>query len=113
MKRERVLGHLVVDGLHALLGERTGVLDLLPALAVGPAMQDAARPEQLLEPRVLRIVGVFGLLFGVQVVEVAEELVEAVQGRQELVLVAQMVLAELSRLVAQRLKSSAMVGSSG
>ena len=44
------------------------------------------------------------LLLGIQVVEVAEELVEAVHGREELVLVAQMVLAELSGGIAQRLE---------
>ena len=43
------------------------------------------------------------LLFGIQVIQVAEELVEAVLGRQVLIAVAQMVLAELSGRVAQRL----------
>jgi len=46
------------------------------------------------------------------VVEVAEELVEAVHGREELVLVAQVVLAELSAGIASGLSSSAIVGSS-
>ena len=32
--RARV-GDLLVDGFHALLGQRAGVLDRLPALAVG------------------------------------------------------------------------------
>ena len=41
---------------------------------------------------------------GVQVVEEAEELVEAVVGRQEFVLVAEVVLAELAGGVAQRLQ---------
>ena len=45
-----------------------------------------------------------GLILGVQVVEVAEELVEAVNGRQEFVAVAEMVLAELSGRVALRLE---------
>jgi hypothetical protein len=44
------------------------------------------------------------LLFGVQVVEVAEELVEPVVGRQELVLVTEVVLAELAGGVAERLQ---------
>ena len=101
---QRVLRDLVVDGLHALLGQRPGVLDLLPALAVGPAMQHAPRPELLLELRILRIVGILGLLFGVEVIEVAEEFVEAVHRRQEFVLVAEMVLAELAGGVAQRLE---------
>ncbi len=45
-----------------------------------------------------------GLLLGVEVVQVAEELVEAVHGRQELVEVAEMVLAELPGRVAERLE---------
>jgi hypothetical protein len=48
--------------------------------------------------------GVLGILFGVQVVEVPEELVEAVRGRQELVAVPKMVLAELPGRVAHRLE---------
>ena len=101
---QRALRHLVVDGLHPLLGQRAGVLDLLSALAVGQAVQHAARPEVLLELRVLRVVRVLGLLLRVEVVEVAEELVEAVHGRQELVLVAEVVLAELAGRVAERLE---------
>ena len=54
--------------------------------------------------RVLRIVGIFGLFFGVQVIEVPVELVEAVNGRQELVAIAQVVLPELSRRVAEGLE---------
>ena len=53
---------------------------------------------------ILRIVLVLGLLLGVQVIEIAEELVEAVQRRQKLVLVAEMVLAELAGGVAERLE---------
>ena len=44
------------------------------------------------------------LILGVQVIEVAEELVEAVNGRQEFVAVAEMVLAELAGRVALRLE---------
>jgi hypothetical protein len=43
-------------------------------------------------------------VLGVQVVEVAEELVEAVYGRQELVAVAEMVLAELCGSITLRLE---------
>ena len=103
---------LVVDGLHALAGERAGVLDRLLAdsaearilggvVAVGgPAVQHAARAELLPELRVLRVVGILRLLLGVEVIEVAEELVEAVDRRQELVAVAEVVLAELAGRVA-------------
>jgi hypothetical protein len=58
-----------------------------------------------------RIVAVLGLLLGVEVVEVAEELVEAVVGRQVLVEVALVVLAELAGGVALRLEDVAMVTS--
>ena len=59
-------------------------------------------PKRSRKAGILGIVGVLGLLLGVQMVEVAEELVEAVVGGQELVLVAQVVLAELAGDVAQR-----------
>ena len=85
---------LVVDRLHALLGERAGILDgLLADLAearidrgvvlVGrPAPEHAARPELRTVGGVLRIVGQLRLFLGIEVVEVAEELVETVHGRQ-------------------------------
>ena len=71
-----------------------------------PAVQHAARAEPLLELREVlrRVVGVLRLLLGVEVIEVAEELVEAVHGRQELVAVAEVVLAELAGGVAERLE---------
>ena len=59
-------------------------------------------PYRLLEGRIFWIIRVLGLLLGVQVVQVAEELVEPVHGRQELVLVAEMVLPELARDVPER-----------
>ena len=67
-------------------------------------MDDAAGPEALAERRVLRVVLVLGLFLGVEVVEIAEELVEPVVGGQVLVAVAQVVLAELRRRVAERLE---------
>ena len=66
-------------------------------------MDDAARPDVLLEVRevLLRIVVVHLRLFlGVEVIEVAEELVEAVIGRQHVVEIAEVVLAELAGGVA-------------
>jgi len=92
---------LLVDGLHPLGVQRASALDLLRAVRLGPAVEHAARPETLLEPGVLRIVGVLRLLLGVEVVEVPEELIEAVRGGQELVAVAQVFLAELAGDVAQ------------
>ena len=61
-------------------------------------------PNFALELGVLRVVGVLRLLLGVEVVEVAEELVEPVDRRQELVAVAEVVLAELAGGVALRLE---------
>ena len=46
----------------------------------------------------------FGLVFGIQVIKVAEELVEAVHGRQEFVAVAEMVFAELPGRITLRLQ---------
>jgi len=94
----------LVDGFHALLRQGAGILDPLPAVAVRPAVQDPPRAEPLSERRVLRIVRVFRLFLGIQVVEVAEELIEAVHGGQELVPVAQMVLAELAGGITERLQ---------
>ena len=93
---ERVLEHLVVDRLHPLLRQRPRVLDPLAAdapvarvlgvvVVLGrPGVEDAARPEALVEAREVlrrRPVRRLRLLLGVEVVEVAEELVEAVDGR--------------------------------
>ena len=70
----------------------------------GLAVQHAARAELGAERRVLRVVRQFRLFLGVEVVEVAVELVEAVHGGQELVAVAQVVLAELAGGIALRLQ---------
>ena len=68
-------------------------------------MQHAARRACARVGRViLRPVGTFRLFFGVQMVEIAKELVEAMDGGQILVAVAQMVLAELAGRIAQRLQ---------
>ena len=89
---------LLVDGLHSLLRQRTRVLDPLCPVLLGPAVQHAARPEPLEVRRLLgcRVVDVLRLLLCVEVIQVPEELVESVVGRQHLVAVAEVVLAELS-----------------
>ena len=78
-------------------GSTVGIVDV-----GGRAMEHAPRPVLLLELGVLGVVIALRLLFGVQVVEIAEEFVEAVHGRQVLVVVAQVVLAELAGRVALR-----------
>ena len=90
----------VVDGLHALLAERAGVLDLLRAVRIGPAVDHAAGLVLLDQRGILEVVLVLELLLRVEVIERAEELVEPVRGRQRLVRVAQVVLAELRGHVA-------------
>ena len=109
------IDELVVTGLHALARQRSRVLDPLHAHAAParvllrivlvrrPALQHSTRTEALPEPLeavLFGVVRVLGLLLGVQVVEVSEELVEPVHCREELVLVPQVVLAELPCRVA-------------
>ena len=65
-------------------------------------MEHVARADLVLE--LWRVGGVRRVLHRVEVVEVAEELVEAVDGRQVLVAVAEVVLAELPGGVALRLE---------
>src|SRR4051794_17672700 len=74
---EGVFGYLIIDGFHALAGKGTGIFDLLPTLAIYPTMEYASGAEPLLEIRVLRIVWVFWLFLGIEVVEIAEELVKS------------------------------------
>ena len=94
--------HFFVDGFHALLRQRAGILDA----TVGEAVDHTAGSEFLLQRLAIgkheigRVVRMLRLLLGIQVVEIAEKLIEAVVGRQHLVEVAQVILAELSRGVA-------------
>jgi hypothetical protein len=91
----------VIDGLHPLGGQRAGILDP----AVREAVQYAARIVGLEEHRiVLWPIRTFGLFFGIEMIEVAEELVEAMIGRQILVPIAEVVLAELGGRIAEGLE---------
>src|SRR5262249_14829446 len=113
---DRRLEEFRVDRLHALARERPGVLAFLFAPRTearivarrvgrgGDAFEDAARPKICAERRVLRIVLVLGLLLGVEVIKIAEELVETVHCRQEFVAVAEMILAELAGGITLRLE---------
>jgi hypothetical protein len=97
------VAELLVTGLHPLLRERAGVLDPLGAVGVRPGPDDAPRSEPLPEVGEVLLGGVvvvLGLLLGVEVVEVAEELVEPVCRREELVPIPEVVLAELAGGVA-------------
>jgi hypothetical protein len=104
-----------LDGRHAFTGQRTGVgngllADAAEAFVLGGvvdvgslAVQDSTRHEEPFDegivPGILRLLR---LLLGVQVVQVAVELVEAVHGREELVAIAQMVLPNLGSHVTLR-----------
>src|SRR5262249_22630482 len=105
-----------IHRLHSLHGQRSGVLDFLFAdfseyginrRVIGnrrPTVKDATRTELLFELRVFGIIGILRLLFRVEVIKIAEELVEPVDGGQEFVSVAQVILAELTADVALRLQ---------
>ena len=94
----------LVDGFHALRGQRAGIFDGLATLAVRLAVEHTAWTILLFELGIFRVVVGLRLFFGIQVIQVAEELVEPVHRRQVLVLIAEVVLAELSGRVALLLK---------
>ena len=103
---------LLINAGHTLTSERASIFDLLLAhlapprlnrsivLVRCPTMKDATRSEIRLECRVLRIVIRLRLFLCIQVVEVAEELIEPMHGGETVVVIAQVVLAELARRVA-------------
>ena len=101
---ESGLRDFFVHGFHALFCQRTGVFNLLLAVRHGPGMNHAARTELLFERGAFRIIGIFRFLFGIQVIKVAEEFVEAMGRRQHLVAVTKVVLAKLTRCIAQGLE---------
>jgi hypothetical protein len=65
-------------------------------------VQHTSRSELFQECRILWIIGEFRLFFRVEVIEIAEELIESVDGRQEFIPIAEMVLAELAGRIAER-----------
>jgi hypothetical protein len=67
-------------------------------------MQYAARPKLFAELRGLGIVGVLRFLFGIGVVEVAQEFVESVNARKKFIPVAEMVFADLTGGIAKGLE---------
>ncbi len=117
---DRGVGDVIVDGFHPLRVQRPGVLDRLLAdraelgvvrfgglLVERLALEHAARLGQVVQPGIavlVRVIELLRFLLGVEVVQVAEELVEAVHRGQVLVEVAEVVLAELTRRVPERLE---------
>ena len=98
------IANFVVYGLHSLGIEHPGVLDPLFAdLAPAPVHRGiihvgrttvwtCSRTDDV--QQILRVVRVRGVFHGVEVIKVAEGLVEAVHRRQEFILVAKVILAE-------------------
>src|SRR5436190_15224646 len=82
---DRSLEELLVDRLHSFLSEWPRVLAFLlaPRTKAGivtgsigggrDALHDTTRTELRHDVRIFRIIGVFRLIFGVQVIEIAEE----------------------------------------
>jgi len=89
---ERRPGDFLVHRLHALFGQRAGVFNR----AAGVAVNNTTRAEFLFELRVRRIIGVLRLFLGVQVIQIAVELVEAVIGRQHVIAISETKRATLS-----------------
>ena len=58
-------------------GERTGVLDP----TIGERLDHAARAKAFFELRILRVIGMLGLFLCIQVIQIAEELIETVIGQ--------------------------------
>ena len=67
-------------------------------------MDRPTRTVLLPELWILRIIVTFRLLLGIQVIQVAKELIEAMVGREMLVEITEVVLAKLARRVAERLQ---------
>ena len=109
---ERMCEEIVLDSLHALSRQRARLFDHLLAYAPEAGIfgwivhvrrfagQHTARLEELHRGLVVRIVSLLWLVLGIQVVEVAVELVEPVHGRQKLVAISQVVFADLGGHVA-------------
>ena len=112
---DRAIGDIVIDGLHAFFGQWTGVFNgLLPNTTEtwvhgriidigGFAVHHTTRAKALPELWILGIVGMLRLFLGVEMVKVAIEFIKTVDRGQELIAVAQMVLAKLSGNIALRL----------
>ena len=92
----------VIHGFHALFGQRAGVFDW----PVGAGFDHPTRAERLAEFRVLRVIFVLGLFFGVQVIQIAKKLIKPVVCRQHLIPVAQVVFTKLTSGIALGLQQA-------
>src|SRR6516225_11030131 len=67
----------LINCRHSFDGQGTGIFYPLSAIGIGPGMDDSARTIFFLEFRVIRIKIAFGLFFGVEVIKVSKEFIEA------------------------------------
>src|SRR4029079_16460895 len=100
------VANFVIYGFHPLGIKRSSILDplfadLAPARIHGgiihvgrPRVDHVARTDDA--QQLLRVTGVRGIFHRIEVIEVAEELVEAVHRRKEFILVAKVILAKLT-----------------
>ena len=93
---DRLLGNLLINRLHALLGEWSRVLDS----AIRKAVDDSTGTEFLFEIGIFRVVGIFRLLLRIEVVKVAKKLLKSMAGRQHIIAVAEVVFSKLTGHVA-------------
>ena len=111
---ECICEDLIIHRLHAFRTELPRILDLLfpdlaPARLHGgivhvrrPGMDHVSRAD--LVPKVLWVVGMARVLHRVEVIQIAEEFVEAMHRGQELIQVAKVILAELPGGIAHGLE---------
>ena len=96
----RALKELTIGRFHAFAGEGSCILNL----AIGVTANNSTWSEFLVELAILRVMVGFRLFLGIEVIEIAEELVEAMCCRQILVKITKVVLAKLGAGVTQRLE---------
>ena len=81
---ERTVRGFIVHRLHAFLCQWPGVIDLLATVRHGKGVDHTTRTILLAEFRILRIVLIFRFFLGIEVIQVAKELVETVIAGQQL-----------------------------
>lgn len=102
---------LFVNRFHSFLGQWAGVFDRLPTFCIGLASQDATRTELLPERlsvcqhQIAGVITILWLFFGVEVIQISEELIKAMHGWRMLVEISLMVLSKLICRIALALQN--------
>ena len=97
-KFKRCTEEFFVNRLHSLAREGAAVL----GSPVGEAVDHAARAKAFTKLRIQRIVRILWLFLGIQVVQVAKELIKTVLGGQKFIAVTEVILAELATGITER-----------